>query len=157
MKVLFLDVDGVLSTPRLVAASGSRDAVSPAACALVNEVLEATGALVVVSSTWRRDADCRATLTAAGLLDRFHPRWRTPPHPSEDEMADPDRPRGSEIDLWFDPGEPVEAYAILDDDPGVLEHQRPHLVATRFEKGVFPIHVVAAIAALSTPAAGRTP
>lgn len=58
MKLLFLDFDGVLNTPRtwgkFYIDDGSQ-AVDPERVRLVNKIVDATGAKVVISSTWRKD------------------------------------------------------------------------------------------------------
>lgn len=57
IKLLFLDFDGVLNTPRtwgkFYIDDGSQ-AVDPERVALVNKIVDATGAKVVISSKWRR-------------------------------------------------------------------------------------------------------
>ncbi len=52
MKVLFLDVDGVLNTPKLIKRFGF-DHVDDILVALVARIVRETGVEIVLSSTWR--------------------------------------------------------------------------------------------------------
>lgn len=115
MKILFLDVDGVLNTaawfkttqlPRHVKSHEKSAAVDPYRVALVHRILEATGAKVVVSSAWRLHSEGLAAVqqwTAPHYLDR------TPEYPSFYD-------RHKEIQEWLDKRHDVTHYAILDDD-----------------------------------------
>jgi hypothetical protein len=52
MKVLFLDVDGVLNTPKLIRNFGF-DHIDEVLVALVARIVRETGSEIVLSSTWR--------------------------------------------------------------------------------------------------------
>ncbi len=70
MKILFLDIDGVvLSGEELWASSRTQPHrwLPPHKFEAVDEVLARTGAVVVVSSTWRIHEDCRESFAAAGF------------------------------------------------------------------------------------------
>ncbi len=134
-KVLFLDIDGVILSGNALRETGDNRYLPPAAIALVNEVLDRTGAVVVVSSTWRMHADCRELLARAGLT-RLHDDWATP---TGRQMVGPlilGRTRGSEIQDWLDRHPEVERYAIVDDDGDMLDHQRRYFVQTGFMGGI---------------------
>lgn len=53
MRVLFLDIDGVLNH-RAVFVPGDVAPICPVALARLKALIERTGATIVVSSTWRR-------------------------------------------------------------------------------------------------------
>lgn len=74
MKILFLDIDGVLNT--------NHKNIDPALCAKVERVLDATGAVVVLSSAWRNlieapmgtpehYAEARELLVGNGMTERL--------------------------------------------------------------------------------------
>lgn len=63
MRVLFLDVDGVLNRLSTIAALGCTG-LEPDCLRLLRRILDATDARVVLSSTWREDADLRAIVAA---------------------------------------------------------------------------------------------
>ena len=65
-KVIFLDIDGVMNSfsTRPQDPRGLVDFLDPANVAVLNAVVEASGAVVVVTSTWRLTmpfAELRAT------------------------------------------------------------------------------------------------
>lgn len=54
MKLIFLDIDGVLVTARtLKGRSGLRAVADPACVAALNYITDTTGAKIVISSSWR--------------------------------------------------------------------------------------------------------
>lgn len=103
-------------------------------------MLDRTGAVVVVSSTWRMHDDCRDLLAAASLT-RLHDDWATPTGRQMVGSIILGRTRGSEIQDWLDRHPETEAYAIIDDDSDILGHQRPFFVETEFMTGIGPDHV----------------
>lgn len=132
MKVLFLDIDGVLNSHRSAYAFGGfpfdvdkhRNRFDEVAVALVRNVCKASGAQIVLSSSWRTDKDWQRIGRGLDLpiVDR------TPYlHPG---------PRGAEIAAWLAAHPEIEDYAILDDDGDMLDEQRPFFVQTTHEDGV---------------------
>ncbi|MBZ5709030.1 HAD domain-containing protein [Nannocystis pusilla] len=111
-RVIFLDIDGVmntLSTP-VDAARGLTSLLLPRCVAALNQVVRATGAAVVVTSTWRLTmplAELRAHFAAAGCVAEIL-----------DITPDLDAPRRErEIAAWLAAQpEPPRAWCILDDD-----------------------------------------
>ena len=54
MKALFLDFDGVLNTEKYLALYGAEGVViDPARLELLKEIIDATGAKIVLSTSWR--------------------------------------------------------------------------------------------------------
>jgi len=156
MKVVFLDFDGVLnSTDFMVANQEKRqngsflnrdeDEIDPAAVARLNRILEATGAVVCISSTWRilhKIGELNGFLKRrgftgklVGMTPRLHGQAR----------------RGHEIQEWIDwqgqgyARDPVESFVILDDDSD-MEHLVDRLVQTDGSEGLQDRHVDRAIA-----------
>lgn len=128
MKILFLDVDGVLNR---LDRYGMRLETVPApwmtgstivdlnVVALLNHVVPQVPDLkIVVSSTWRSLARDRVQFCAmTHVLERWiHEDWRTPSTIS----------RGLEIKEWLQNHPEVESYAILDDTDDELSthHER---------------------------------
>jgi len=126
MKVIFLDIDGVLKSYRTAVAYGDRswsgDAgirakMDDVAIRLIDGIARQAGASIVLSSSWRNDRDWEAIGPALGLeiIDR------TPNHCS----------RGEEIQQWLGNHRDVECYAIVDDEvEGMLPEQQPYFVHT---------------------------
>ena len=116
MKVIFMDVDGVINS----AENGWK--ITPFKVRMVNEVASATGAFIVISSDWRIEANDRQAIRNSGI--NFI-----------DCTADyNDRPR--EIAEWVATHE-VENYVIIDDtDFKWSKEQRKHFVQTKTRTGI---------------------
>ncbi|WP_367615442.1 HAD domain-containing protein [Teichococcus aerophilus] len=92
----------------------------------LNQILAATGARMVISSSWRLEGDCRSQLIEAGVTDRFHSDWAT----------DADGPsRGDEIARWLGVHR-ANSYVVLDDWPHGLEKHRIQHMRTDFRIGL---------------------
>lgn len=147
MKALFLDVDGVLNSEQWFTSVTPTDddylglrSLDPAAVRRLLRVLNATGAIVVLSSTWRLVDDYIITLQAAGIpISDITPRIAS-------------NNRGYEIASWFrlpDRHE-IDKFAIVDDDADAGDHGlRPWLVQTKWECGLTDADADALIAMLS--------
>lgn len=110
MKVLFLDIDGVLNTPKMLGRFGM-DFIDNILVALVARIVKETECKIVLSSTWRIDKQdlmlATRELAEQGLtIYDCTPVLNTRMYPSRHE----------EIQSWLDQN-PVERFAILDDDP----------------------------------------
>lgn len=110
-KVIFLDIDGVMNNlgTRPPRRRGLSSWLDPAHVALLNEVVRATGAVVVLSSSWRLSmplAALRAAFAEAGCVAEL-----------VDVTPDLDSARrGREIAAWLAAqSDPPARYAILDD------------------------------------------
>lgn len=137
MKVLFVDIDGVLVN-WLSLVEGPEIAHSYSVDAL-NWLTRETGAQIVVSSAWR--------LRGLEYIQQLFQRWKveapvldiTPT--MERQAGNPEiligPGRGAEIARWLKAHPDVTSYVILDDDRGELHSlQIPYLVQTRFEEGL---------------------
>lgn len=131
MKVVFLDIDGVLNSHRTCIAFGGiphttarngRAALDEVAIRLIGGIVRASGAKVVLSSTWRKHADW---LDYGPALDL----------PIIDRTPSGMGPRGREIADWLADHPEVEQYAIIDDDSDMLLEQLPVFVHTSYAEG----------------------
>jgi hypothetical protein len=128
MRVVFLDLDGVLNSDRYFADTPwpegaswwSVAAIDPAAVQRLNALVSQTDAAVVLSSSWRR----RSSLEELNdlLASRGLARPIIDVTPSLHRTADGVRlTRGDEILAWLaqraeEAGEVVEAYVALEDE-----------------------------------------
>ena len=145
MKVIFLDIDGVLNSEKFFGVESqpfryqkalsekkSEDEISviinidPNAVAWVNYIVSKTGAEVVISSTWRSDYNIPFKMRYAGLLK---PIYGITPFSK-------DRHRGTEIQEWLNDHSEVTHYVILDDDNDMLEEQLNNFVQTDWLEGL---------------------
>jgi hypothetical protein len=158
MKILFLDIDGVLNSwdwwTRRAALHESRDDgderpihdrlshlvlpvhreedFDPIAVARLNAFIERTGATIVVSSTWRKGR------TLQELIDVM--RFFGVTGPIFDKTPELNTRRGREIDHWLKShGTMVEKFAIVDDDSDMDPHM-DRLVKTEFATGLLDEH-----------------
>lgn len=144
MKVVFLDIDGVLvNRASLIKASGLKATADPQCVAALNKITDTTGAAIVVSSTWRLlglDA-IRAKLNEWGVKAAVL-----------DITGDLYTSRGVEIVDWMcrwkSAGNEIDDFVILDDDAD-MGHLIGHLVRTRFERGLTEADAQRAIKALA--------
>lgn len=152
MKIVFLDFDGPI-IPQLCwehpGPDGKRQKAWPACIEQLNRVTDTTGAVIVVSSTWRLDGlmKTRERLkdwgAKADCID-VTPRLRRAP----DDFQELER--GHEIQYWLDhyEREEVESFVIFDDDRDMV-HLLPRLIHTPFKTGITAEHADRAIAMLS--------
>lgn len=152
MKVLFLDIDGVLNNEK------TKERLGPEAGIFANFIgidkrllklfqdwLADKPIEVVISSSWRTDERMLKVLADHGL------RWLD---------ITPNRGyRGREIEEWLK-GKHVARYAILDDIQQFYGHQYRHFVQTSYIHGLRPKNLkkLEAILKLDPPSSnGRTP
>lgn len=130
MKVLFLDIDGVLNSTRSAAAlggcpwprnrnmQGDWEKFDQVAVKLMARLVSETEAHVVLSSTWRIGMD-QERATELGDFLGYVITSATPRLPGV---------RGLEIKQWLDEHPGVQQYAIVDDDSDMLAEQMPHFI-----------------------------
>lgn len=164
-KVIFMDIDGVLNTERqqnrcraegIAYVDGYGFAFDPVAVAHLERIVNATGADIVISSSWK--------VWGLDAMQQMWDRRNLPgkviditPNTASDEMLlsidlDMDIPavKGSEIREWLNTnGSQVTHYAILDDMDDMLPEQQPHFVQTDPEIGITEDDAKRAIAILT--------
>jgi hypothetical protein len=109
MKVLFLDIDGVLNCAKTKNPRKFPYVVDPKLLARLSGLLDRTGAKVVLSSSWRLDP--------IGIMAAKH--WSVP---FIDTCPDlPKRPRSEEILKWIAANPRVSRFAVIDDEDDELD------------------------------------
>ncbi len=138
MKIIFLDIDGVLNSYETMP-KGERGGIIGIHAPLVRRflnLLEATGAKVVLSSTWRKSDDWLEVMEANGLpKDIFVGRTGSLYRKNLEGLYRGSELRGEEIDAWLAQHPETTRYAIIDDDSDFLPHQ-PHFRTSLFEGGL---------------------
>ena len=164
-RVIFVDVDGVLNNSstlsrlRLRGAHGSVDLsqlIDPSNLQVLARIVEATGAVAVVSSSWRLRASQMDMLQSELAGCGIRVVGRTP----ELDHTDPRACRAAEIRQWLTDhdadGAPWVAIDDIDlDCDGCGAHRLgpDHFVRTDAERGLAGADADRAIAALRRPAA----
>lgn len=151
MKILFLDIDGVLnyeaSFRRWWAQYGNNKCIDRGNVEVLNAICEEHPDLnIVLSSTWRlyfSIPEMREQLVAQGFLfpERLIDRTRS---------ARRDEPRGFEIRDWLAERDDVTAFVILDDYSDMKPHMG-HLVQTSDKHGLEHSHIRAVNRVLQRP------
>ncbi len=154
MKVIFLDMDGVLNNRESMKRVLGRCCppennpsltVWPRCVRRLQRIADATGAVLVVSSVWRKIDGTKSVSRALQWAG-----WRHPPLIGYTPNLNKCECRGEEIDLWMELNPGVTSYVILDDDSKDI-YQKDRLVLTRHEPGLRGRDVDAAIAILGRP------
>ncbi len=120
MKAIFLDIDGVIATPTsvrlnyLLGRNPTNQWYDFVALSYLRRLVSETGAIVVLTSTWREDLQHPNPLSKA-IMDNLFAQLEEVGAPVSDvtpklEGAD----RSAEIGAWLDE-HPCEAYVIIDD------------------------------------------
>lgn len=132
-RIIFLDVDGVLNNGTWAAEMYDRGVhvfrdglLYRPSLVQLRRILDQTGALIVVSSSWRLEEEASAILRE--WLELYGMSIF-------DETPYLDGERGDEITAWFDRHPGDWRYVILDDDDDMGIHL-DHLVRTSFQKGL---------------------
>lgn len=131
MKVIFLDVDGVLNCwPNdHVSEPEKHEMLHNDLIARYLDICKKTGAETVISSSWRHNGRGLRALKAAGITyigttismmtERFKWKEANPDKTSIEFME-----RGKEIQFWLDEHPEVTRFCIIDDDSDMLPTQK---------------------------------
>ena len=160
MKVIFLDIDGVMNSEEFYKRKKAQSwewahmfgkylsySINPDAVGLLNKIIEVTGAVVVLSSSWRLGPPVPALKedfkrVGIDVFDRC-PCWGkygvTDWKVEEDENGHPYTtliPRGEIVEAWLKGHPEVERYVIIDDNDQFTDEQHKYLVLTNEEVGL---------------------
>lgn len=134
MKIIFLDIDGVLNdAPTILGTGDDQPTIKHLSC--LKQIVEATQAEIVLSSSWRlykrytKDVSIALAKVGLHLID------------TTEEL----RERDEEIREWLGRHPEVEQYLILDDEDVFTEELKEHHILTSFYEGLLPKHVEKAI------------
>jgi len=112
MKIIFLDIDGVLNTHKTIHTFG-RDFIDDALVAVVAKIVNETQAKIVLSSTWRLDAQDKLLVEQALACRDLSIHDCTPQIQTPGSWTE----RRIEIQAWLDNNQHTTRFAILDDWP----------------------------------------
>lgn len=132
MKILFLDVDGVLNTHD----RGGIYTLTKSKLRLLEHVVRSTDCKIVLSSTWRLFHHAQVKLKRA-LAYRGITIYST----TTVDIFKNKQCRGDEIELWLSTcSDDITAYAIVDDDNDMLPNQQSRFVQTNGLVGLTSEH-----------------
>jgi hypothetical protein len=150
VKVVFLDIDGVLNNLGSVLAYGNPSKyLDMVSVRLVERLCKHTEAKIVISSSWRIGRTVEQlkneldSLMAHRIADRIIGRTGDGYNGH----------RGRQIKEWIEVNAPDCTFVILDDDSDMLPAQKPFFVKTTFEDGFRAAHYKKAMAILDPQSA----
>ena len=166
-KIIFLDFDGVITT------MATRYALCPHKCNLLQQIIDRTGAKIVVSSSWR-SKDAASTIAELNdtscFLHPFIPSWVNEiigvtirAYNYIERGVHLGIPRGVEIKQWIDTNIHRDQnggyqrkqvgvdyqYVILDDDIDMLLEHAEHFIHTDTYLGLSQSDAVRAVCVLN--------
>lgn len=115
MRVIFLDIDGVLNSRQYDRCRKFEEGnIDESRLVLLKQLVDQTGAMIVLSSSWRRHWDPRGISTDdTGLqLDSLFKRYGMILY---DRTPEIDNDRAREIAAWLSDHQRTESFVILDD------------------------------------------
>lgn len=137
MKVIFLDIDGVLITRLDCLNRRTHDPPEKPRVDLLNQLLLSTDAKIVVSSSWR-------TGQTPKQLGKLLTSWGVIPGRVIDKTGH-GMSRGEEIQEWLGEHPTVTSFIVIDDDVFDMGNILPRVVKTTFVDGLRPEHIEMAI------------
>ena len=154
MKVIFLDVDGVLNSKEFIMSqhiNGKRKGgiigTSDEMMDRLQTIVKESGAIIVMSSSWRGGFMAGNEHFEKNITKPFAKRnmFITDITPRDRNME-----RGLEIKAWLDKHPEVERFIILDDEEfDIHEHYPKQLVKTDWKIGLQDQHVELALIKLN--------
>ncbi len=150
MKVLFLDFDGVLNSDKFMRRYGFEGQfIDPTRMELLCEIIEATGAEIVLTTTWREhwSADGGACDETGVVINRIFGEFDLSIYDKTPELG---ITREDEIYEWLLENPDVKEFAVLDDTFLCGDFLAGHLVKTSaFREGLSEDDVTLAISILN--------
>lgn len=143
MKILFLDIDGVLNSQQFLQEGGYCGLIlDPSRMILLKEILDATNAKIVLTSSWREHWEDPIGTYLRKEFGKYDMEIydRTPILRLSREV---------EIRTWLASQEDIETFVVLDDRMLYAGFLKGHMIKTRgYRRGLDEYDVSGAIAIL---------
>lgn len=130
MKVIFLDFDGVLNSAKYLLGHGDCGvAIDPARMALLKQIVDATDAKIVLSTSWREhwSKDLIHCDSTGMLINRIFSKYGLHIFDKTPELHER---RETEIKSWLDTHPEVENFVVLDDSLLSAGYLNGHFIKT---------------------------
>lgn len=144
MKIIFLDIDGVLNNHDILTKSGDSQVIDTQCVENLNAITQKTGALICISSSWRHDFEFSKLcefLKKVGVKGQII--GATPSDTKR--ISAPVISRGEEIAAWLSEHPEVKSFVILDDFDDFLTNQKNRHVKTSMNGGLRAHHINLAV------------
>ena len=155
MKIIFLDIDGVLNSRHTEETFMGTPFVADEKILLLKEILDQTDAKIVLSSSWRKGWQLKDAGVTSGLdiwlfdtLKEKLAEYKIELMSYTEDLGH----RGFEISRWLKnhTDEQIESYIVMDDAPSeALEPHSKRLVQTSMSEGLTHSEVEEAITLLN--------
>ncbi len=131
MKVIFLDFDGVLNSEKYLRKVGETGVViDPARMSLLKEIVDKTGAKIVLTTSWREHWEKNATDN--NICKTINDIFKKHGLEIFDKTPKQNTKREDEIKSWLDAHPEVANFVVLDDMFLSAEFLDGHFVKTSF-------------------------
>lgn len=130
MKVIFLDFDGVLNSAKYLEEKERFGfAIDPARMVLLKQIVDATDAKIVLSTSWREhwSKDPLQCDSTGEIINSFFSEFGLQIFDKTPELS---TKRENEIRSWLDTHTDIEGFVILDDRILFAEYLNGHFVKT---------------------------
>jgi hypothetical protein len=145
MKVIFLDIDGVLNSERFLK-NNQDETIDRNNVSILKNVIDKTGSVIVMSSAWRLWFDDnmmpkeRYSQYLYDILCEFDIKLfgKTPDFSTEEIRIKKtfSYVKAKEIIAWFDDHEVVDKYVVIDDLDLKNDEINVHLIRTNVQVGI---------------------
>ena len=139
MKIVFLDIDGVMNKPDSWHKSEEEQIVDEK-CELLKQLVENTGCKIVLSSSWRNVPRLRH------IVGRKFAQYNIEIYDCTPTLNNAQR--GDEIREWLNHHPNVTSFVIFDDEDHMCEFTETNLVKTDFMEGLKQKHINIALSIL---------
>ena len=150
LKVIFLDFDGVLNSAKYLLGCGDCGmAIDPTRMVLLMRIVDATGAKIVLSTSWREhwSKDLASCDSTGVLINNIFSEYGLQ---ILDKMPELHTRREIEIKSWLDEHPEVENYVVFDDRLLSADYLYGHFIKTsNYLDGLDEMDVQKAIAILN--------
>lgn len=146
MKIIFLDIDGVLNYTQWYVSDrnpgnlhGEEGDIDPLCAEKINKICRETGAKIVISSDWRLSWPYCIDRIENGGVEKGLIIDKTPEHMWVEHITQDFldyKSRGSEIDDWLSQHPECDRYVILDDRKDFTEEQQPNFIHVNSMRGL---------------------
>ena len=129
-KIIFLDFDGVLNSEKYLAAhEGYGVMLDPTRMVLLKQIVDATDAKIVLSTSWREhwSNDLTKCDSTGVLMNRLFDTYGLQIFDKTPKLH---KRRETEIKTWLDQHPEVESFVVLDDMLLSADYLKGHFVKT---------------------------
>ena len=130
MKIIFLDIDGVLCLPPKW--HKNEEAFSKQCCKNLTRIVKETGAKIVVSSSWRLHEDNWKLMLKILRKNKFDVKCII----GKTDIVRISSNRGQEIEAWLSNNFNIKSFVILDDEVFDMIHLSKNIVHCNPEVGL---------------------